>query len=118
MRRCDGDHTPKAAPSAPPTTAMSHTAIQERLDGNAVDWMEKVRDEQYRSSAPGAQSLRRGNAQAAARRHHDPTESLAQSDSRLAGKSKTPDAPFTYSACSGQRRESCGRSTPKRSPAR
>jgi hypothetical protein len=27
---------------------MSHIAIQERLDGKAVDWMEKVSDEQYR----------------------------------------------------------------------
>lgn len=31
-----------------PTTAMSHIAIQEKLDGRAVDWMEKVSDEQYR----------------------------------------------------------------------
>ena len=28
-------------------TAMTHIAIQERLDGKAVDWMEKVSDEQY-----------------------------------------------------------------------
>jgi len=27
---------------------MTHIAIQERLDGKAVDWMEKVNDEQYR----------------------------------------------------------------------
>jgi quercetin dioxygenase-like cupin family protein len=33
---------------ATPTTAMTHTAIQERLDGKVVDWMEKVSDEQYR----------------------------------------------------------------------
>jgi quercetin dioxygenase-like cupin family protein len=32
---------------AAPTTAMTHIAIQEQLDGNAVDWMEKVTDEQY-----------------------------------------------------------------------
>jgi quercetin dioxygenase-like cupin family protein len=31
------------------TTAMTHIAIQEALDGNAVDWMEKVTDEQYRA---------------------------------------------------------------------
>jgi quercetin dioxygenase-like cupin family protein len=31
------------------TTAMSHIAIVEKLDGKAVDWMEKVSDEQYRS---------------------------------------------------------------------
>src|SRR5687767_4733257 len=30
------------------TTAMTHIAIQEKLDGKAVDWMEKVTDEQYR----------------------------------------------------------------------
>jgi quercetin dioxygenase-like cupin family protein len=29
------------------TTAMTHLAIQEALDGKAVDWMEKVTDEQY-----------------------------------------------------------------------
>jgi quercetin dioxygenase-like cupin family protein len=32
---------------AAPTTAMTHIAIQEALDGKAVDWMEKVSDEQY-----------------------------------------------------------------------
>jgi len=32
---------------ATPTTAMTHIAIQESLDGKAVDWMEKVSDEQY-----------------------------------------------------------------------
>ncbi|MER8476137.1 cupin domain-containing protein [Mesorhizobium sp. M1163] len=32
---------------ATPTTAMSHIAIQESLDCQAVDWMEKVSDEQY-----------------------------------------------------------------------
>ncbi len=30
------------------STAMSHIAIQEKLNGSAVDWMEKVTDEQYR----------------------------------------------------------------------
>ena len=29
------------------TTAMTHIAIQEVLDGKAVDWMEKVTDEEY-----------------------------------------------------------------------
>jgi len=29
------------------TTAMTHIAIQENLDGKAVEWMEKVSDEQY-----------------------------------------------------------------------
>ena len=32
---------------AMPTTAMTHIAIQEALDGKVVDWMEKVTDEQY-----------------------------------------------------------------------
>lgn len=32
---------------ASPTTAMTHVAIQERLDGKAVDWMEQVSDAQY-----------------------------------------------------------------------
>ena len=30
------------------TTGMTHIAIQEALDGKAVDWMEKVSDDQYR----------------------------------------------------------------------
>jgi quercetin dioxygenase-like cupin family protein len=33
---------------ATPTIAMTHIAIQEQLDGKAVEWMEKVSDEQYR----------------------------------------------------------------------
>jgi quercetin dioxygenase-like cupin family protein len=33
---------------AAPTTAMTHIAIQESLDGKAVEWLEKVTDEQYR----------------------------------------------------------------------
>ena len=33
---------------ATPTTAMTHIAIQEALDGKAVDWLEKVSDDQYR----------------------------------------------------------------------
>ena len=32
---------------AAPTTAMTHIAIQEYLDGKAADWMEHVSDEQY-----------------------------------------------------------------------
>jgi len=32
---------------ATPATAITHIAIQERLDGKAVEWMEKVSDEQY-----------------------------------------------------------------------
>jgi quercetin dioxygenase-like cupin family protein len=33
---------------ATPTTAMTHIAIQEKLDDRAVDWMEPVSDAQYR----------------------------------------------------------------------
>ena len=32
---------------AAPTTAMTHIAIQEALDGKVVEWMEQVTDEQY-----------------------------------------------------------------------
>jgi quercetin dioxygenase-like cupin family protein len=32
---------------AAPTTAITHIAIQERLDGRVVDWMEPVSDAQY-----------------------------------------------------------------------
>ncbi len=32
---------------ASPTIAVTHIAIQESLDGKAVDWMEHVRDDQY-----------------------------------------------------------------------
>ena len=33
---------------AAPTTAVTHIAIQEKLDGKVVDWMEQVSDEEYR----------------------------------------------------------------------
>jgi quercetin dioxygenase-like cupin family protein len=36
---------------ATPTTAMTHIAIQEALNGKPVDWMEKVSDEQYQRIA-------------------------------------------------------------------
>jgi len=32
---------------AAPTTAMTHIAIQESLDGKVVNWLEKVTDTQY-----------------------------------------------------------------------
>lgn len=34
---------------AAPGTAVTHIAIQERLDGRTADWMEPVSDEQYQS---------------------------------------------------------------------
>ena len=33
---------------ATPTTAMTHIALQEKLEDKVVDWMEKVSDEEYR----------------------------------------------------------------------
>jgi len=38
---------------AGPKTAMTHIAIQEQLDGKAVDWMERVSDEQYQAKRDG-----------------------------------------------------------------
>jgi quercetin dioxygenase-like cupin family protein len=35
---------------ATPTTAMTHIAIQEALDGKVVDWMEQVSDAEYQRS--------------------------------------------------------------------
>ena len=32
---------------AAPSTAMTHIAIQGHVNGNVVEWMEKVSDEQY-----------------------------------------------------------------------
>lgn len=43
--RCPPGH--KHWHGATATTAMTHIAIQEALDGKMVDWMEKVSDEQY-----------------------------------------------------------------------
>lgn len=37
---------------AAPTTAMTHIAIQEALDGTAVDWLEHVSDADYGAPAP------------------------------------------------------------------
>jgi quercetin dioxygenase-like cupin family protein len=34
---------------ATPTTAMTHIAVQEKLDGKPVEWMEKVTEEEYRA---------------------------------------------------------------------
>jgi quercetin dioxygenase-like cupin family protein len=35
---------------ATPTSAMTHIAIVEQLDGKTVEWMEQVSDEQYQAS--------------------------------------------------------------------
>lgn len=36
------------------TTGMTHIAVQEKLNGNVVDWLEHVTDEQYRSGENNA----------------------------------------------------------------
>src|SRR5262245_26076956 len=40
---------------AAPATAMTHIAVQEQLDGKAVDWLEQVSDDAYQRN-DGAQS--------------------------------------------------------------
>ena len=40
---------------AAPTTAMTHIAIQEQLDGKAVAWLEKVTDGQYQAPTSAGQ---------------------------------------------------------------
>jgi len=35
---------------AAPTTAVTHIAMQEKLDGKAVEWLEHVSDDQYRAT--------------------------------------------------------------------
>jgi quercetin dioxygenase-like cupin family protein len=49
---CPADH--RHWHGATPTTAMSHIAITESLNGVAVEWMEHVTDEQYLAGPPGA----------------------------------------------------------------
>jgi len=39
---------------AAPTTAMTHLAIAEALDGKVVEWLEKVSDEQYQPASAEA----------------------------------------------------------------
>lgn len=34
---------------AAPSTVMTHIAVQEKLDGKTVEWMEQVSDEQYQA---------------------------------------------------------------------
>jgi quercetin dioxygenase-like cupin family protein len=36
------------------TTAMTHIAIQEKIDGRMVDWMEQVSEEQYKGPSSAA----------------------------------------------------------------
>ena len=39
---------------ATPTTAMTHIAIVEQLDGKTVEWMEKVSDDEYAQGSSAA----------------------------------------------------------------
>jgi quercetin dioxygenase-like cupin family protein len=41
---------------ATPTTAMTHMAIQESLDGKAVNWLEKVTDAEYLAGPAASQT--------------------------------------------------------------
>ena len=57
IRQGDVVHIPpetKHWHGATPTTSMTHIAIQEQLDGKAVEWMEKVSDEQYGNFEPAS----------------------------------------------------------------
>jgi quercetin dioxygenase-like cupin family protein len=49
---CPANH--KHWHGATPTTAMTHIALQEALDGKVVEWMEKVTDEEYLAGPPAA----------------------------------------------------------------
>ena len=48
------------------TTAMTHIAIQEQLDGKVVEWMEKVSDEQYQATNSDRSSYTGGQENAEA----------------------------------------------------
>jgi hypothetical protein len=48
---------------AAPTTAMTHIAIEEELDGKWADWMEKVSDEQYQAKLGDVGRLGRKRSQ-------------------------------------------------------
>jgi quercetin dioxygenase-like cupin family protein len=69
LTQCEGEHPVEIRPGdviwcppghkhwhgAAPSTAMTHIAIVEALDGKTVEWMEKVTDEQYQTAARSAQ---------------------------------------------------------------
>ena len=42
---------PDTGTERPPTSGMSHIAIQEQVNGQVVEWMEKVSDIQYRKDS-------------------------------------------------------------------
>ena len=39
--------SPSSGNGVSPIASMTHIAVQNQLDGNAVDWLEQVSDEQY-----------------------------------------------------------------------
>lgn len=45
--------SPQARHGASPTTVMTHIAIQEALDGKAVEWKEHLTEEEYRGARSG-----------------------------------------------------------------
>ncbi len=51
---------------AAPTTAMTHVAIQELLNGKNVEWMEKVSDEQYGNQPSASQGAKDMNKEPSA----------------------------------------------------
>jgi 4-carboxymuconolactone decarboxylase len=61
---------------AAPDTAMTHIAMQEAEAGKAVEWMEKVSDEQYRATA--AQSTKADAPSSARKAFGDIAPALAQ----------------------------------------
>lgn len=46
---------------ASPTTAMTHIAVQEALDGRNVDWLEHVTEEQYLAGPPAGDAPARSD---------------------------------------------------------
>ena len=65
------------------TTAMTHIALVERLDGNAVEWMEHVTDDEYRA----ANETRKGSGTSLDGEGSDPAVRRARSvDGAVRGK--------------------------------
>ena len=67
---------------ASPNTAMSHIAIQEKLNGSPVDWMEHVTDDQYAERERGHHAARHRQALARQNREQQKTNSPLPSRNR------------------------------------
>jgi 4-carboxymuconolactone decarboxylase len=63
---------------ASPQASMSHIAITEHRDGTAVQWMEKVSDEQYNAAPPAAEGQARAPAQSRVQSGPQPPSSQQQ----------------------------------------